>query len=1104
MAGRLTEVMSDDAIIRCVGAEAFVRGRGYAKSGRVSEITVNEAQRVVVANVQGTRRQPYRTIVQIEGRPTAAILRGVCTCPVAGDCKHVAATVIAARDGAGPDMPSPVARPRWEAPLSALVTAQAAEDRGSGGPIALQFELVSPPKPPPYAPSPTDAPVRAPRIRIRPVVPGRTGAWVRSGISWRDLPYDVWNPRVPAHRQALEELYAAYRVRGNGYGTYGSYGDQVVYLDDFGRSLWPLLRRAVDAGVALVPVKPVHGPVTLSPDEAVARLEVRRDTEGAVRLEAVLALGEDCLPAAQVQLVGRPAHGLALDFATYSEREGPGLLLAPLTEPLSQAMTDLMSTPGPIVVPREDRERFLRDYYPRLRRVITVSSPDASVELPDIPPPRLLLRVAYQSGDQHQVWLEWWFRYRVGDGFSSVALGDPRPQLGLRDPAAERAQLAALDLPDERLPQLRVGLAGDMRLVPSVRLHGLDAVFFTTELLPELESGDQVDVEVSGEPPTYRRSEATPLVHVSATEAPSEADWFDLGVTLSIDGEDVPFQSLFSAITLGETHLILDSGTYFSIERPEYDELRRLIDEARGLQDKESDGLRVSAYQAGLWSDLTRLGVVEEQSDRWAHTVKGLLDLDEIPRPDLPAGLAATLRPYQREGFSWLSFLCDHGLGGILADDMGLGKTVQALALFAQVVDREPSAAPFLVVAPTSVVHNWALEAGRFTPGLAVVCVGETEARGSTSLADRVRGAQVVVTSYALFRIDYDAYGVLPWSGLVLDEAQYVKNHQAKTYQCARRLKAPFKLAITGTPLENNLMDLWSMLSIVAPGLFPNPQRFTEFYRKPIEKGTDPERLATLRRRIRPLMLRRTKEQVATELPPKQEQILEVTLHPRHHRIYQTHLQRERQKVLGLIDDMDKNRFAIFRSLTLLRQLSLAPGLVDEKYADVRSSKVDAFLEQISEVVQEGHRALVFSQFTRFLALVRERLEAERIEYCYLDGRTRHRAAEIGAFKAGDAPVFLISLKAGGFGLNLTEADYVFVLDPWWNPAVEAQAVDRTHRIGQHKTVMVYRLVAVDTIEEKVMELKARKQSLFDKVMDDDALLAAPLTADDVKGLFGL
>jgi SNF2 family DNA or RNA helicase len=336
----------------------------------------------------------------------------------------------------------------------------------------------------------------------------------------------------------------------------------------------------------------------------------------------------------------------------------------------------------------------------------------------------------------------------------------------------------------------------------------------------------------------------------------------------------------------------------------------------------------------------------------------------------------------------------------------------------------------------------------------------------------------------------------------VLDEAQFVKNHQARTYQCARRLEAPFKLALTGTPLENSVMDLWALMSIVAPGLFPDPQRFTEFYRIPIERDGDAERLAVLRRRIRPLLLRRTKELVAADLPPKQEQVLEVVLNPTHEKLYQTHLQRERSKVLGLVDDMQKNRMTIFRSLTLLRQLSLDPALVDPAYADVRSSKADAFLEQLREVVAEGHRVLVFSQFTRFLRGIRDRLEAEGIGWVYLDGQTRDRDARIEEFRTGTAPAFLISLKAGGFGLTLTEADYVFVLDPWWNPASEAQAVDRAHRIGQDKTVMVYRLVAVGTIEEKVMELKARKQALFSRVVDDGALASGSLTAEDVRGLF--
>ena len=326
-----------------------------------------------------------------------------------------------------------------------------------------------------------------------------------------------------------------------------------------------------------------------------------------------------------------------------------------------------------------------------------------------------------------------------------------------------------------------------------------------------------------------------------------------------------------------------------------------------------------------------------------------------------------------------------------------------------------------------------------------------------------------------MFRLDADAYSQREWSGLFLDEAQFVKNHQSKAYQCVRRLPAPFKLAITGTPMENNLMELWSLLSITAPGLFPNPTRFREFYARPIEKDRDGELLAQLRRRIKPLVKRRTKEQVAADLPAKQEQVLEVELHRRHRTIYQRHLQRERQKVLGLINDMDRNRFTILRSLTLLRQLSLHAGLVDDKNHDIPSAKVDALVEQLDDVVGGGHRALVFSQFTGFLDVVRSRLDVAGIDYCYLDGKTRNRSAVIERFKGGSVPVFLISLKAGGFGLNLTEADYCFLLDPWWNPATEAQAVDRTHRIGQTRQVMVYRLIAADTIEQKVMALKARK-----------------------------
>jgi SNF2 family DNA or RNA helicase len=667
---------------------------------------------------------------------------------------------------------------------------------------------------------------------------------------------------------------------------------------------------------------------------------------------------------------------------------------------------------------------------------------------------------------------------------------------GYRDADAERAVLDGLRLG---------GLPGNPDLVPTSRLGGLDTMRFTTELLPLLTGQPGVAVEVTGEPADYREAGDSLRIGVSTGEVAGEVDWFDLGVTITVEGREVPFTDVFTALSRGESHLLLPDGAYFSLDKPELRQLARLIEEARALQEVTGGSLRISRFQAGLWEELAALGVVGRQAQAWQEQVQGLLEASGISgsgRAQPPDTLRARLRPYQLDGFRWLAFLWQHRLGGILADDMGLGKTLETLALICHARQADPASAPFLVVAPTSVVPNWAAESGRFAPGLKVVTITDTLARSGADLAEVIAGADVVVTSYTLLRLDFAAHLAAEWSGLILDEAQYTKNHQSKIYQCARRLRAPFKVAITGTPMENNLMELWSLLSITAPGLFPDPERFRAYYARPIERQGDADLLAQLRRRIRPLLKRRTKEQVAADLPDKQEQVLEVELHPRHRKLYQTYLQRERQKVLGLIDDINANRFTILASLTRLRQLSLHAALVDSAQADLPCSKIDTLLDQLQDVAASGHRALVFSQFTGFLAHVRDRLELAGIAYCYLDGKTRDRAAELRRFKEGTDPVFLISLKAGGFGLNLTEADYCFLLDPWWNPATETQAIDRTHRIGQTRNVMVYRLIAKDTIEEKVMALKARKAALFSNVLDDGNAFGGSLDADDIRGLF--
>ncbi|MGI3784142.1 MAG: DEAD/DEAH box helicase, partial [Janthinobacterium lividum] len=782
------------------------------------------------------------------------------------------------------------------------------------------------------------------------------------------------------------------------------------------------------------------------------------------------------------------------------------LTVARLDRLLPRELRSMVVGARPLLVPRSDEERFLDDFVPALRRHAPVGSRDGSVALPVDVPPRLALTVTPR--DEHRVRLDWSFHYVAPGTDRSYDLDEPSAGR-VRDAAAERALLGDLPLPYATVPVLQEPGSGPATPAAHALLDGLDAALFVERVLPALEAAG-VEVSLAGELPGYRESVAEPAIAVSATERADTADWFDLHVEVSVEGEQVPFDQLFVALSQGEEHLVLESGVWFSLQRPGLDRLRNLIEESRTLADHDQGELTINRFQVSLWEDLVDLGVVASQAARWTRAVRGLVRSEPTPEPVLPPTLLAELRPYQREGYAWLHTLWSNGLGGILADDMGLGKTVQTLALVAQArleqaaaardAGSEEVAAPFLVVAPTSVVPGWVSEAARFVPSLRVA-THDPRARRRGSLAELAAGADVVVTSYALLRLDADAIAALPWSGLVLDEAQFVKNHRAKTYQAARRVDAPFALAITGTPLENSLMDLWSLLSVTAPGLFPSPQRFSQFYRRAIERDGDTDKLRQLQRRVRPFVLRRTKQAVAADLPPKQEQVLEIELAPRHMRVYQTHLQRERAKVLGLLDDLDRNRFTVLRSLTLLRRLCLDPALVDEAHADIPAAKVEVLLDDLTELVAEGHRALVFSQFTSFLSRIRDRLDEAGIEHAYLDGSTTRREEVVERFRKGAAPVFLISLKAGGFGLNLTEADYCFVLDPWWNPATEAQAVDRAHRIGQTRTVMVYRMVAKDTIEEKVMALKVRKAELFGSVFDTDGLGGAELGADDIREL---
>lgn len=1149
-----------------INDRSLAAGLAYAMGSRVTGISFDAATGLMLGKVRGGADAPYSTTAKLVRRAGGwSCTVGVCSCPVRKDCKHVAALLFAAEDNpairvqllAPADVsrlarePSLAEPAGWEQALSPLISQPGITPSAGGTPLALQFELEEPA--PHFSYTGRRDPLRSVRqLKARPVIMGAKGKWIRGDVSWNTLSYLSFKRECnQTHVEWMQAFLAAHTSAAN---RVQSSSALWLGMNTFaGKNLWSLLEEAKKIGLALVHSRGQE-PVRLAESPAVVGLDLSRhgtpvsgtgaggtavngssangskSDGGGLELAPTVTIEGASVDPASVGTIGRPAHGI---FATSGGDGLPGvngdsvITLAPLESGLSEELLAFVTAGSTLHIPARDESRFLTGFYPKLKQSARVTTSDESVDLPELAVPTLSLLANY--GADHRVRLHWEWHYKSGNLVTAQPLWRHPGDHGYRDDAAEARILETMGQPWDVVPKLAESSAGGWgtpRLAASAELSGLDTLAFTEEVLPRLRNTPGVEVDTSGDIADYREAEEAPVVAIS-TKATEQRDWFDLGIVITLEGQPVSFAALFSALAAGQTRMLLPSGAYFSLDLPELHQLRALIDEARALQDNKDGPLQISRFQAGLWDELAQLGIVDEQAAAWREAVGGLLEGDVQGLP-LPASLNADLRPYQLEGYNWLSFLYRHGLGGVLADDMGLGKTVQALALMcaakehasgtvskdsaaaennttgavAETNTTDDGGAPFLVVAPTSVVGNWAAETARFAPGLTVRVISETFAKSAADPGDSMAGADIVITSYALFRIDYEAYAGHRWAGLVLDEAQFVKNHQSKAYQCARKLPAAFKLAITGTPLENNLMEFWALTSIVAPGLFASPSRFAEYYQKPVEKNGDKGQLDKLRRRVRPLMMRRTKEQVIKDLPPKQEQILEVVLNPRHQKVYQTHLQRERQKILGLIEDVNKNRFTIFQSLTLLRQLSLDASLVDASLSGVRSSKLDVLFEQLEDLVAEGHRALIFSQFTGFLGKVRERLVEENIEFCYLDGGTRNRADVVNEFKNGAAPVFLISLKAGGFGLNLTEADYVFLLDPWWNPASEAQAVDRTHRIGQARNVMVYRLVAKDTIEEKVMALKAKKSQLFADVMEGDALSGGALTAEDLAGLF--
>jgi SNF2 family DNA or RNA helicase len=576
-------------------------------------------------------------------------------------------------------------------------------------------------------------------------------------------------------------------------------------------------------------------------------------------------------------------------------------------------------------------------------------------------------------------------------------------------------------------------------------------------------------------------------------EISENIDWFDINAIIKFGEYSIPFSQLRRLIRKNQNEITLPNGEIAVIPDSwikDYGEIFGFINE----DDLEKPKL-----------DKHHLALVQQMEDAENAKVninkklQQLKHFETIESQEVPAGFKGTLRAYQKAGFDWLLFLNTYNFGGCLADDMGLGKTVQTLALLQKERDNGVDN-PSLLIMPTSLIYNWKRESKKFTPLLKIYDYTGTNRQKDTSLFE---GYDLVVTSYGIIRRDIEELSPFYFNYVILDESQAIKNPSSNISKAVREINSKHRLILTGTPLENSTLDLWSQMSFVNPGLLGQQSFFRKNYQIPIEKQQSEEHTKKLFNIIKPFILRRHKSQVAKDLPKKIENIYYSSMTDAQREKYEEVKNQYRNQILSHIEDfgVNKSQMLLLQGLTKLRQIANHPKLIEPEY-EGDSGKMDDMLIMMENALSEGHKILIFSQFVKHLSIVRQVVEERDIDYCYLDGSTKNREEQVERFQNNDkVRLFLISLKAGGLGLNLTEADYVFILDPWWNPAVEAQAIDRAHRIGQTKKVFTYKFIMSDTVEEKILELQQRKVKLAQDLITTDQGFVKNLSKEDISQL---
>lgn len=1104
--------LSDRGLRRLLGARTFLRGLDYEKRKVVEDVSVNEAS--AHGRVKGSDPDPYEVSIRLGGEG----ITSSCTCPAFQKtnqhCKHVAALLITVRNKARSALPRREASVQPPQPQHAPMPqpqSNGADAKGSRRRDRRRRQQQTPQMPAPVshynaAAHSSHAAHAAPAADMS-ARPTGIGAWLapdgaqrtlhlefrvhvrQGGLTVTVLDIDSRTPLLPSvalnwqsvvptlDRNALRVL-ARFESGNPRHPAVDIRGEDASELLPLLRDRRVLLEPALmQLRFAEEPIRPRFDLEMVGSDTIVAKVTFERQNDGR-RFQLTTGGWFEGAPGYHIDTTEGIARPLDHRVSPAALRR---LLRSPTIAEPSNELIGMITYGLPKValevgaeLPELSQVADVIDLEPTFRMRATGSLTEAEVSL----------RAAYAD-------LEVEVR---ADGISPPVMILP-PVEGQKRAKCIRCDIAA----QQRAVQLLLDLglqpdeSGERFVARADR-----AIQFWSEGVGALpEDWDlYVPEHLVG---THVRSK--PIMMNARVS--SGVDWLNVKIAYESEGVGVDREELEKCLREGKKFVRLSDNSFAPFDT---EKVQAMIDREIELITAGGKSGKIPLSQAGRVQELLNQANSSTVAAGAKQLFQKLASIDEIKAAKKPKGLKATLRPYQEQGLSWLQFVHELGSGGVLADDMGLGKTVQTIALLLHLkAEKKTKALKALIVAPTSVVTNWVREIERFGPSLTTAL---WHGAGRREQIAELESANVIITSYALLRRDIDLLKKLPLDYAILDEAQNIKNPLSATAAAAKELDAERRLALTGTPIENRLSEIWSIFEFVSPGLLGPLQKFEEKFARPIDNG-DAKQAARLRAVIHPFILRRTKLEVAKDLPPKIEVDKIIDMAADQKAIYLQVLREVRAQVMGEVERLGvaKSQLHILAGLTKLRQAACDPRLLGlpREFSHDDSGKLAALRELIDEAESGGHKVLVFSQFVSMLKLVRDALDEDKIRYEYLDGSTIDRQERIERFQEDPTvPVFLISLKAGGSGLNLTSADTVIHFDPWWNPAVEDQASDRAHRIGQKKVVTVYRLVAAGTIEEKILQLKQKKKDLVASVLSEDSGGAKTLTRDDLDDLFKL